>query len=70
VRGSCRICVLSSLNRSLLERACAGRDVCATVRFMGLRLGCMVCIGVEQNEMDLASSRLLILSYHSWYRSE
>jgi len=25
VRGSCRICVLSSLNRSLLERACAGR---------------------------------------------
>ena len=32
---------------------------CATVRFMGLRLGCMVCIGVEQNEMDLASSRLL-----------
>lgn len=53
MRGSCRICVLSSLNRSLLERACA------TVRFMGLRLGCMVCIGVEQNEMDLASSRLL-----------
>ena len=35
------------------------RDVCATVRFMGLRLGCMVCIGVEQNEMDIVSSRLL-----------
>ena len=59
MRGSYRICVLSSLNRSLLERACARRDACATVRFMGLRLGCMVCIGVEQNEMDLASSRLL-----------
>ena len=36
---------------------------------MGLRLGCIVCTGVEQNEMDLASNRLLILSYRFWYRA-